>query len=214
MSDSTKTKFLQIATDNEILKFGSFTLKSGRESPYFFNAGLFNTGTLLGALCDAYAETIKQSGSDFDLLFGPAYKGIPLAAVTATKLAALGQDIAYAFNRKEKKAHGEGGSLVGASMNGQRVLVIDDVMTAGTAIREAIDIIKAEGGILAGVVVALDRQERGTDSDLSTVKMVEHEFGVKVHAIVRFEDIIEFSRKALSSEDTTAMEAYRKQYGV
>lgn len=214
MPSSTQTEFLKVATDNQILKFGSFVLKSGRNSPYFFNAGLFNTGALLSSLCRAYAETIAASDIEFDLLFGPAYKGIPLAAVTATKLADSGREVEYAFNRKEKKAHGEGGSLVGASMKGKRVLVIDDVMTAGTAIREAIDIINAEGGILAGVVVALDRQERGTDSVLSTVAMVEKEFSIRVEAIVRFEDIIEFSRQALSEEETTSMEAYRKQYGV
>ncbi|ORY87748.1 phosphoribosyltransferase-like protein [Protomyces lactucae-debilis] len=214
MPTQTQKAFLQVATDNAILKFGTFTLKSGRQSPYFFNAGLFNTGALLSSLCRAYAETIESCSVDFDVLFGPAYKGIPLAAVTATKLADSGRQVEYAFNRKEKKAHGEGGSLVGASMKGKRVLVIDDVMTAGTAIREAIDIIKAEGGILAGVVVALDRQERGTDSTLSTVAMVEQEFNVKVHAIVRFEDIIAYSREALSSDDTERMEAYRKQYGI
>lgn len=155
-----------------------------------------------------------MSGVDFDVLFGPAYKGIPLAAVTATKLADAGREVSYTFNRKEKKAHGEGGSLVGASMKGKKIMIIDDVMTAGTAIREAIEIIKAEGGILAGVIVALDRQERGTDSKLSTVAMVEEEFGVKVEAIVRFEDIIEFSKEALSQEETKSMEDYRKQYGM
>jgi orotate phosphoribosyltransferase len=214
MPTQTQTDFLRVATDNSILKFGTFTLKSGRQSPYFFNAGLFNTGNLLSSLCRAYAETIESSSIDFDVLFGPAYKGIPLAAVTASKLADAGREVEYAFNRKEQKAHGEGGSLVGASMKGKKVLIIDDVMTAGTAIREAIEIIKAEGGMLAGVVVALDRQERGTDSSLSTVALVEQEFDVQVLAIVRFADIIAFSREALSSEDTERMEAYRKEYGV
>lgn len=214
MPTETQSKFLEISTENQILKFGQFTLKSGRQSPYFFNAGLFNKGSLLSALCEAYAETITTANVDFDVLFGPAYKGIPLSAATAVLLAGKEMDIGYAFNRKEKKAHGEGGSLVGSEMKGKRVLIIDDVMTAGTAIREAIQIIKAEGGILAGVVVALDRQERGTDSDLSTVLMVEQEFGIKVHAIVRFDDIIEYSRSALSAENTNAMETYRKQYGV
>lgn len=214
MPSETQEQFLSIATEHEILKFGSFVLKSGRDSPYFFNAGLFNTGTLLSSLCRAYAETIESSTLEFDVLFGPAYKGIPLAAVTASKLADAGREVSYAFNRKEAKAHGEGGSLVGASMKGKRVLVIDDVMTAGTAIREAIKIINAEGGILAGVVVALDRQERGTDSALSTVAMVEKEFSIKVEAIIRFEDIIEYSKEKLSEAETAAMQAYRKQYGM
>ncbi|CCG83880.1 protein of unknown function [Taphrina deformans PYCC 5710] len=214
MPSATQTKFLKVAVDNQILKFGSFTLKSGRTSPYFFNAGLFNSGSLLSSLCRAYTETINNSTIEFDVLFGPAYKGIPLAAVTASMLADSGKEVAYAFNRKEKKAHGEGGSLVGASMKGKKVLIIDDVMTAGTAIREAIEIIKAEGGILVGVVVALDRQERGTDSNLSTVIMVEKEFSIKVEAIIRFEDIIEFSRDALSEEETKSMVAYRNQYGI
>lgn len=213
----TKRRFLQVSLDRQILKFGTFTLKSGRQSPYFFNAGLFNTGALLSELCNGYAETIRSSGFEFDVLFGPAYKGIPLAAVTSAKLAEGGDgsyaELGYCFNRKEAKAHGEGGSLVGSPMKGKRVLVIDDVMTAGTAIREAIAIIEREGGTFAGVVVALDRQERGTDSDLSTVKLVEKEYGVKVEAIVRLDDIIEFSRAALSADETQRIEEYRRQYG-
>lgn len=214
MPTETQNAFLKVSTDNKILKFGSFTLKSGRKSPYFFNAGLFSTGALLSSLCRAYAETIKSSMIEFDLLFGPAYKGIPLAAVTASKLADSGLEVEYAFNRKEKKAHGEGGSLVGASMKSKRVLIIDDVMTAGTAVREAIEIINAEGGILVGVVVALDRQEQATGSSSSTVALVEKEFSVNVVAIVRFEDIIEFSRHALSADETKGMEEYRRQYGA
>ena len=214
MPNQTQLDFLQVATDHKILKFGKFTLKSGRKSPYFFNAGLFNTGSLLSSLCDGYTKTITESGIEFDVIFGPAYKGIPLAAVTAAKLSQAGHDKGYAFNRKEAKAHGEGGNLVGASLQNQRVLIIDDVMTAGTAIREAIAIIKAQGGTLAGVVVALDRQERGTDSELSTVRMVETEFGIKVHAIVTFADIIEFSKNFMPTEETQAMEAYRKVYGI
>lgn len=214
MPSDTQKAFLKTSTENAILKFGSFTLKSGRVSPYFFNAGLFSTGRLVSSLCRAYAETIEASSFQFDVLFGPAYKGIPLAAVTASKLADAGRDVEYAFNRKEKKAHGEGGSLVGASMKGKRVLIIDDVMTAGTAVREAIDIIVAEGGTLAGIVVALDRQEVATGSELSTVALVEKEFAVKVEAIIRFEDIIEFSREALSADETKSMESYREQYGI
>lgn len=214
MLSKTQEEFLEIAVANQILKFGTFTLKSGRSSPYFFNAGLFNTGKLLSSLCQAYSDTIASSSLDFDILFGPAYKGIPLAAVTATKLADLGRSVEYAFNRKEKKAHGEGGSIVGASMKGKRVLIIDDVMTAGTAIREAIEIIRSEGGQLAGVVVALDRQEKGTDSDLSTIALVEQQYSIRVHAIVRFEDIIAFSREQLSPEQTLLMENYRDRYGV
>ncbi|BFZ57063.1 orotate phosphoribosyltransferase [Savitreella phatthalungensis] len=217
-SSSTKTDFLKVCIDQQILKFGSFTLKSGRQSPYFFNAGLFNTGRLCSSLCSAYAQTILSSDVEFDVLFGPAYKGIPLAAVTAVKLAESGDDrfasLGYCFNRKEAKAHGEGGSLVGSSMKGKRVLVIDDVMTAGTAMREAIAIIEREGGTLAGVVVALDRQEKATDSDLSTVKLVEQEYNIRVQAIVRLEDIIDFSRERLSEDDTKRMEEYRSQYGT
>lgn len=214
MPSATQKEFLKTCTDNQILKFGSFTLKSGRNSPYFFNAGLFDTGKLLSTLCQAYADTIKSSALEFDVLFGPAYKGIPLAAVTASKLGDSGRYVGYAFNRKEKKAHGEGGSLVGSSMKDKKVMIIDDVMTAGTAVREAIDIIKAEGGILVGIIVALDRQEVATGSELSTVALVEKEFAVKVEAIITFEDIIEFSREALSPEETKAMESYRKQYSI
>ncbi len=214
MPSEIQTSFLRAATEHRILKFGSFILKSGRNSPYFFNAGLFNTGSLLSTLCESYAETIATSSVEFDVLFGPAYKGIPLAAVTASKLSEKGRDVGYTFNRKEKKAHGEGGGLVGADMKGKRVLIIDDVMTAGTAIREAIEIIEAEGGKLVGVVVALDRQERGTNSADSTVSSLEREYDIKVQAIIRFEDIIQFSKNELSAEETKSMEAYRAEYGV
>ncbi|ODQ55437.1 orotate phosphoribosyltransferase [Saitoella complicata NRRL Y-17804] len=208
---------LDLAVNNSILKFsGPYTLKSGRQSPYFFNCGLFNTASLLSALGSAYARAIVDSGIQFDVLFGPAYKGIPLAAITAAKLADVGggkyADIGYAFNRKEAKTHGEGGNLVGASMEGKRVLVIDDVITAGTAIREAVEIIKAAGGTFSGVCVVLDRQEKGASGDLSAIGEVRKEFGVKVSAIITLDDIVEFTQDALEPAQAKEMQEYRKAW--
>lgn len=207
-------EFLDFALRLGVLKFGQFTLKSGRISPYFFNAGLFNTGASLARLGRFYAQAIVDSGIQFDLLYGPAYKGIPLAAVTAAALYDQhGIDRPYAFNRKEAKAHGEGGSIVGHELSG-RVLIIDDVITAGTAIRESMDIIRAQGAEPAAVVIALDRQERG-QGERSAIQEVQQEYGLPVAAIVRLEHIIGYLQD--SAESGAALEhirQYRLQYGV
>ena len=207
---------LSLALSSSALLFGSFTLKSGRTSPYFFNAGRLNTGSLLYALGSAFAAAIMESGIEFDVLFGPAYKGIPLAAIVTMELSrAYGKEVGYAFNRKEAKDHGEGGSLVGAELKGKRVLIIDDVITAGTAIREAVQIIKAAGGQLVGIAESLDRQEKGKDSDQSAVQQVESEVGVPVTVVATLLDIIEFLKIRGGYEDELAqMQEYRKVYGV
>ena len=182
-------EFLDFALEAGVLRFGEFTLKSGRISPYFFNAGLFNTGSALARLGRAYAQAIVDSGIQFDVLYGPAYKGIPLAAVTAAALFDQhGIDIPYAFNRKEAKAHGEGGNIVGHPLEG-RILIIDDVITAGTAIRESMDIIESNGARPAGVVIALDRQEKGK-GEHSAIQEVETDYGIPVAAIVRLQNLI------------------------
>jgi orotate phosphoribosyltransferase len=183
-------EFLDFALEVGVLRFGEFTLKSGRRSPYFFNAGLFNTGGSLARLGRFYAQAIIASGGPFDVLFGPAYKGIPLAAVTAAALYDQhGRDLPYAFNRKEAKDHGEGGTIVGHPWRSRRVLIIDDVITAGTAIRESLEVIRAQGGTPAGVVIALDRQERG-QGERSAIQEVEQDLGMPVAAIIRLEHII------------------------
>ncbi len=206
--------FLEFALEKGVLRFGEFTLKSGRVSPYFFNAGLFNTGEALARLGRYYAQAIVDSGIDFDLLFGPAYKGIPLASVTAAALFEQHQrDLAWAFNRKEAKDHGEGGAIVGHPLEG-RVLIIDDVITAGTAIRESMDILKAQGAEPAGVVIALDRQERGK-GEKSAIQEVEQEYGIPVIAIARLDDLVEFLRQhGDAPEMVNAIETYRERYGV
>ena len=206
--------FLQFALDQEVLRFGEFTLKSGRVSPYFFNAGLFNTGAALARLGRYYAQTIVDSGIRFDVLYGPAYKGIPLAAVTAAALYDRhGVDVPYAFNRKEAKSHGEGGSIVGHPLEGD-ILIIDDVITAGTAIRESMDIITAEGARPAGVVIALDRQERGK-GERSAIQEVEADYGIPVAAIVRLADLIEFvEQRGDAAGRLSAIRAYRAEYGI
>jgi len=206
-------EFLDFALDVGVLRFGEFTLKSGRISPYFFNAGLFNTGSALARLGRYYAQTIVDSGIEFDVLYGPAYKGIPLAAVTAAALYDQHQiDIPYAFNRKEAKAHGEGGSIVGHALEG-RILIIDDVITAGTAIRESMDIIEAEGAKPAGVVIALDRQEKGK-GETSAIQEVERDYGIPVAAIARLENVISYLAQSSDSEHLANIRAYRDQYGV
>jgi len=207
-------EFLDFALDLGVLRFGQFTLKSGRISPYFFNAGLFNTGAALARLGRFYAQTIVDSGIGFDVLYGPAYKGIPLAAVTAAALYDRhGIDVPYAFNRKEAKAHGEGGSIVGHPLQGD-ILIIDDVITAGTAIRESMDIIEAEGARPAGVVIALDRQERGK-GERSAIQEVEAEYGMPVAAIVRLADLVDFIRqRGDAAQHLENIEAYRREYGV
>lgn len=211
-----QTDFLHFVIKHEILKFGEFTLKSGRVSPYFFNAGLFNTGNKISFLAQSYAAAIVDSKLDFDVIFGPAYKGIPLAATTAMSLAANHNvDKPFCFNRKEAKDHGEGGVIVGAALEG-RTLIIDDVITAGTAIREAVDILRANGAILSGIAVAMDRQERGTGTQ-SAIQEIQDNYDVPVVNIITLQHIIDFLQTS-ESEDLTqnlaAVQAYRDEYGV
>jgi orotate phosphoribosyltransferase len=214
MTRADKDEFIDLCMKLGVLRFGSFKLKSGRESPYFFNAGLFNTGAAIAAVGRAYAGAVASSGLGFDMLFGPAYKGIPLATVTAAALAdGHGLSLPFAFNRKEAKDHGEGGLVVGAPLAG-RVLVIDDVITAGTAIRESIDIIRAAGAAPAGVVLALDRQERGASSGLSAVQEVGAQFGIPVIAILTLADLIGHLRARGSALELSGMTAYRDRYGL
>ena len=206
-------QFIDLALELGVLKFGEFTLKSGRRSPYFFNAGLFNTGKALATLGRCYAETIQRSSLAFDMLFGPAYKGIPLVAATAIALAdAHGRDLPFAFNRKEAKDHGEGGAIIGSALAG-RVLIVDDVITAGTAIRESADLIRKAGARLAGVVLALDRQERG-QGDQSAVQEVQASFGVRCVSIITLRDLIESLQRAGRTDTLAAMNEYRTRYGI
>ncbi|TXH72233.1 MAG: orotate phosphoribosyltransferase [Thiothrix sp.] len=206
--------FLTFALEQGVLRFGKYTLKSGRISPYFFNAGLFQTGSALSRLGQFYAQAIVESGLQFDMLFGPAYKGIPLAAAVSIALYEKhGLDYPYAFNRKEAKDHGEGGTIVGAPLKG-RVLVIDDVMTAGTAIREAAAIVSGQDAQLAGVAISLDRQERG-QGQLSAVQEVKANFGVPVISIVGLGDVIQHVQDSVSDASLlAAIQSYREQYGV
>jgi orotate phosphoribosyltransferase len=205
-------RFLDLSIEREVLRFGEFTLKSGRVSPYFFNAGLFNSGGALSRLADCYAEALLGSGLEFDMLFGPAYKGIPLATALATALYARGIDVPLAFNRKEAKAHGEGGSLVGAPIRG-RVLIVDDVITAGTAIRESLDIIRAAGGAPCGVLIALDRQERGQGT-LSAVQELEQQANLPVTAIARLTELLAYTAgRPELAEHRQRLLAYRESYG-
>ncbi|MET1079389.1 MAG: orotate phosphoribosyltransferase [Pseudomonas sp.] len=207
-------EFIRFAIERDVLRFGEFTLKSGRTSPYFFNAGLFNSGAALAQLGRFYAAAIVESGIAFDVLFGPAYKGIPLAATTAVALAEHHRrDVPWCFNRKEAKAHGEGGSLVGAPLQG-RVLVIDDVITAGTAIREVMQIIRTQHAEAAGVLIALDRQERG-QGELSAIQEVERDFTVPVISIVSLAQVLEYlADDAELKRHLPAVQAYRAQFGV
>ncbi|HEX2668383.1 MAG TPA: orotate phosphoribosyltransferase [Gammaproteobacteria bacterium] len=207
-------EFLEFALARGVLRFGEFTLKSGRKSPYFFNAGLFNSGAALAAIGRSYAQAVVDSGIGFDMLFGPAYKGIPLATVTAAALAEHhGLDLPYCFNRKEAKDHGEGGNLVGAPLKG-RVLIVDDVITAGTAVREAVSIIRAAGAEPVGLVIALDRQERG-QGQVSAVREVEQEHGMRVAAIVRLAELRDWvAAQPDMSAPLAAIDAYRQQYGA
>src|SRR5579871_2532639 len=202
-------QFLEFALARQVLRFGEFTLKSGRKSPYFFNAGLFNSGAALAAIGRFYAQAVVDSGIEFDMLFGPAYKGIPLATVTAAALAEHHRiDLPYCFNRKEAKDHGEGGNIVGAPLKG-RVLIVDDVITAGTAVREAVSIIRAAGATPMGLVIALDRQERGQGA-LSAVKEVEQEHGMQVAAIVRLAEITDWlGARGGMQASLAAVQAYR-----
>lgn len=208
--------FLAFVIDHGILRFGSFTLKSGRVSPYFFNAGLFDTGARLSFLAASYAAAITHSGRSFDVLFGPAYKGIPLAAATAMALYRdHGRDTGYCFNRKEAKDHGEGGVLVGAELAG-KVLLVDDVITAGTAVRESVAIIRGHGAELAGILIAMDRQERGAGS-VSAIQEIEQEYATQVISVVSLQDVIDYLGANPRSELHThidAVRAYREQYGA
>lgn len=207
-------EFIEFALSRQVLKFGSFTLKSGRTSPYFFNAGLFNTGGDLAKLGRFYAAALVDAGINFDVLFGPAYKGIPIATTTAVALAEHhDRDVPYCFNRKEAKTHGEGGSLVGSPLQG-RIMLVDDVITAGTAIRESMEIIKAQGAELAGVLIALDRQERGK-GELSAIQEVERDFGTKVVSIIGLKDLIQYLEgKPEMAQHLDAVKAYRAEFGV
>ncbi|MAD75704.1 MAG: orotate phosphoribosyltransferase [Rheinheimera sp.] len=206
--------FIEFALARQVLKFGQFTLKSGRTSPYFFNAGLFNTGSDLAKLGRFYAAALQDAAIEFDVLFGPAYKGIPIATTTAVALADHhNRDVPYCFNRKEAKAHGEGGNLVGSPLMG-RIMLVDDVITAGTAIRESMQLIQAQGAELSGVLVALDRQERG-QGELSAIQEVERDFNTKVVAIISLPDLISYlADKPEMAEHLEAVKAYRAQYGV
>ncbi|MGH8318554.1 MAG: orotate phosphoribosyltransferase [Steroidobacteraceae bacterium] len=211
--------FIELALSRQALRFGQFRLKSGRESPYFFNAGLFSDGEAIAVLGRCYAEAITRSGLAFDMLFGPAYKGIPLAAATAAALFERhGRNVPYAFNRKEAKDHGEGGSVIGAPL-AERVLVIDDVITAGTAVRESLALIGEQAARPAGVVFALDRQERGQGA-LSATQEIEREHGITCVSVVTLADLIEAlshpaaGRAVISDDQLTLLRAYRQRYGV
>ncbi len=207
-------EFIEFAIEQNVLRFGEFTLKSGRISPYFFNAGLFNDGVALAKLGRFYAAALEQAGVAFDVLLGPAYKGIPLAATTAVALADHhNRNVPYVFNRKEKKDHGEGGNLVGAALQGG-VMIIDDVITAGTAIREVMEIIADNGARPAGVVIALNRQEKGK-GELSAIQEVERDYGMPVISIISLNDLIDYlEEKGDMSTELEAIRAYRTQYGV
>ena len=209
-----KQQFIRFCLDLGVLRFGEFTLKSGRVSPYFFNAGLFNTGGAMLELGRFYASALADSGLDYDMLFGPAYKGIPLVTATASALAdRFGIDKPLAFNRKEAKDHGEGGSIVGAPLAGS-VLIVDDVITAGTAIRESETLIAAAGARPAGVLIALDRQERG-QGERSAVQEVEDSMGVKVVSIIGLADLVAHLESSTGHEnELAAVAAYRDRYGV
>ena len=205
--------FIDLCLELGVLRFGEFKLKSGRVSPYFFNAGLFNTGRALAELGRHYADAIQTAGIELDVLFGPAYKGIPLVSATAIGLAdAHGRSLPWAFNRKEAKDHGEGGSIVGAPLRG-RVLIIDDVITAGTAIRESIDIIRAAGAEPIGVMLALDRQERG-QGELSAVQEVERMLNLPVTSILKLDDLIVYLERTGDAEQLAALRRYRAEYGT
>lgn len=207
-------EFIEFAIRNEVLRFGEFTLKSGRRSPYFFNTGLFNSGASIGRLGRYYAETAVHAGVAFDLVFGPAYKGVPLAVATVIALAEQhGRDVPYAFNRKEAKDHGEGGTTVGAPLRG-RVLIVDDVMSAGTSVGESLVLIRAAGAEAAGVVIALDRQERSAGA-LSAIQEVEQRHGIPVFSLIKLDHILDYLRKRTEfAEAIAAIRTYRGQYGV
>jgi len=222
--DTLAQDFVQFAVDSGVLRFGEFKTKAGRMSPYFFNAGLFDDGAKLGRLAQFYAQRLLSSGIEFDMIFGPAYKGIPLGAALAVELARLGRNVPFAYNRKEAKDHGEGGTLVGAPLKG-RVLIVDDVMSAGTAVRESISIIQASGATAHAVVIALDRQEMATekrgdtvvDVPYSAVQYVREQLGLQVCAIAKLADLMQYleahSASGLAADHQRVL-AYRQRYGV
>lgn len=209
-----RQQFLQFALAHDVLRFGEFITKAGRRSPYFFNAGLFFDGESLRRLGEFYAQALLASGIGCDQLFGPAYKGIPLATATAIALAARGHNLTYVFNRKEAKDHGEGGNIVGAPIRG-RVMIVDDVITAGTSVRESVALIRAHGAQPAGVLIALDRMERGQSETISAVQEVDHNYGIPVVAIATLDDLMAFidERPALRAH-AQAVADYRARYGV
>ena len=211
---SYQREFIEFAIEKGVLKFGEFTLKSGRTSPYFFNAGLFNTGDAIAKLGRFYAAAIEDAKIDYDVMLGPAYKGIPLATTTVIALANdFGKDVPYVFNRKEVKDHGEGGNLVGAPLAG-RVLIIDDVITAGTAIREVMTLIDENGATPAATVIALNRMERGT-GELSAIQEVERDYNMQVASIISLDDLVEYLEEQGGREaELTAIRAYRDEYGI
>jgi orotate phosphoribosyltransferase len=214
MTLAYQTDFIDLCVRQGVLRFGSFTLKSGRESPYFFNAGLFNTGAAISALGRAYAAALTASDLKFDMLFGPAYKGIPLVTITAASLAErAGRNVPFAFNRKEAKDHGEGGSIIGSPLSGA-VLIVDDVITAGTAIRESIAIIRAAGARPAGVLLALDRQERAPESRLSAVQEVQNQYGIPVITVVNLADLMHHISNQGRRDDLSRMQSYQERYGL
>ncbi|MEO1766591.1 orotate phosphoribosyltransferase [Thiobacter aerophilum] len=208
-----RQEFIEFAVQKQVLLFGEFKTKAGRSSPYFFNSGLFNDGASLGKLGRFYAKAILSSQLAFDMLFGPAYKGIPLVAALAIALAEMGRNLPFAFNRKEAKDHGEGGQIVGASLKG-RVLIADDVISAGTSVRESVHLIRKQGATPCGVVIALDRQERGQGT-LSAVQEVERDYGMPVIAIATLDDLIAYLRRQPAhAADLARVLAYREQYGI
>lgn len=208
-----RREFIEFAVAQNVLRFGDFTTKAGRASPYFFNAGLFYTGSALGSLSRFYAKAALASGLEFDVLFGPAYKGITLAAATSVALADAGRDTPFCYNRKEAKDHGEGGVLVGAPLKG-RVLIIDDVISAGTSVRESVEMIRAAGAEPAGVLIALDRRERG-QGELSAVQEVARDYGMPVISIASLDDLLGFlADRPEMVENRKKVEAYRTQYGI
>lgn len=218
--DALAQEFVQFAVDCGVLRFGQFKTKAGRMSPYFFNAGLFDDGAKLGRLAQFYAQRIVASGIEFDMIFGPAYKGIPLGAALAVELARLGRNVPFTYNRKEAKDHGEGGSLVGAPLQG-RVLVVDDVMSAGTAVRESISIIQAAGATAHAVIIALDRQEKATENGLdvnhSAVQYVQRQLGLQVCSIAKLTDLMQYLEKQSAqglAADHQRVQLYRQRYGV
>lgn len=210
-----QSAFIELCVQQQVLRFGEFQLKSGRISPYFFNLGVISSGSALAQLAAAYADAFADAGLEADALFGPAYKGIPLAATLAATLAQRGSDLAFAYNRKEAKDHGEGGLLVGADLAGKRVVIVDDVLTAGTALREAVALLRQAGAIPVAAMIALDRQERGAGA-ATAVMEAQQDLGLQVVALVGLDEVMEYLRQGATVEDTVvaAMERYRARYGV